>query len=131
MSSIVEKHVCMAETRARRLEELAAEQGATEDRLIEEGLDLLFMKHANRSETEEDEEDDWQLLARLEAVNGPVHHNTRPIHRIDRDQIVSIVGTPIESRSHRQSTNEAASQEYTSGNPRRRTATSWFLDGIH
>lgn len=101
MRLIVEKRVRIAETRARRLEELAAERGATEDMLIEEGLDLLFMQQTDRSEREADEEDDRQLLARLEAENGPVPYNTRPIHKINRDEIVSIVDSRIDPRGLR------------------------------
>lgn len=43
-------------------------------------------------------EEDRQLLAQLEAEIGPVPHNTRQVHKIERDQIVSIVGTPIDPR---------------------------------
>ncbi len=98
MNPTVEKQVHIAESRAKRLEELAAERGATEDMLIEEGLDLLFMKQSNRLAREVVEEEDRQLLARLEAETGPVPCNTRPIHKIDRNEIVSIIGTRIDSR---------------------------------
>ena len=98
MSPIVEKHVRIAISRARQLEELAAERGDTEDMLIEEGLDLLFRKQTARSAREAAQEEDRQLLAELEAELGPVPYNTRPVHKIDRDQIVSIVGTYIDPR---------------------------------
>jgi len=96
MSTLVDKNVHISTERARRLEQLACKLATTEDVLIEQGLDLLFMKQDCPSESEADVEDDWQLLARLETENGPVPYNTRPIHKIDRDQIVSIVGAALD-----------------------------------
>ena len=101
MSAVVDKKVQISADRARKLERLASERATTENALVEESLDLLFREQAKQGELEALLEEDRRLLARLEAENGPVPVNSRPIHKIDREQIVSIVGTRIAPRSSR------------------------------
>ena len=101
MSTVVDKNVQISVDRARRLEQLASERATTENALVEESLDLLFREQARQAALEALLEEDRQLLAQLEAEIGPVPYNTRQVHKIDRDQIVSIVGTRIDPRTIR------------------------------
>ena len=99
MSAVVDKRVQISADRARRLEQLASERATTENALVEESLDLLFREQARQTALDALLDEDRQLLAQLEAETGPVPYNTRAVHRINRDEIVSIVGTPLDPRS--------------------------------
>jgi hypothetical protein len=95
MSAVVEKQVQLAEYRAKRLEQLAAAKGTTENALIEAGLDLLFREQERQAAREEALRDDWEQLRQLEAELGPLPQS-RARRKINPDEIVSIVGTPID-----------------------------------
>ncbi len=94
MSAIVEKQVQIADYRAKRLEQLAAARGVTEDALIEEALELLFREQERQAAREAALREDWELLQQLEAELGPLP--SHPKLKIDLDDAAVIVGTPID-----------------------------------
>lgn len=93
MNTAIEKQVQIANHRAKRLEQLAAARGTTEDALIEEGLDLLFREQERRAAREEALQEDLEQLRQLEAELGPIPPSSAP--PIQWDEAVLIVGTPI------------------------------------
>jgi hypothetical protein len=96
MSTVVEKQVQVADYRAKRLEQLAAERGVTENALIEEALDLLFREQERQAAREEALREDWEQLRQLEAELGPIPPSSRPVLKINPEDIVPFAGTPID-----------------------------------
>jgi len=96
MSAGVDKKVQISADRARRLEQLACERETTENALVEESLDLLFREQAKQAALEALLEEDREELRRLDAELGPSPRPSGRPHPIDRANIVSIVGTPID-----------------------------------
>ena len=72
MTAVVDKTVRIATERARRLEQMAAARGETEDTLVEEGLDLLFRKQDQQAMRAAMVQEDRELLAQMEAELGPI-----------------------------------------------------------
>jgi hypothetical protein len=95
MSVVVDKTVRIAEARARRLEQMAAEYGETEDALIEEGLDLLFRKLEQRAIRAGMMREDRELLAQMEAEFGPIQRSDADSVSLEGARL--IVGTAVSS----------------------------------
>ena len=92
MELAVETIVRLSGERARRLGQLAARRGVTEEALVTEALDRLF----NESVLSEDDVDDVEMLRRIEAEVGPLPPiRTMPL--INPDDIVSVVPVPVRS----------------------------------
>jgi hypothetical protein len=89
MNATVEKHMQIAQDKAKRLEELAAARGTSENALFEEALDLLF----RAKETEAAIQVGWELLQQLEGELGPVPSSTVP--PIRPEDTVFLGGTPL------------------------------------
>ena len=96
MSADIAKRVEISEEYAERLEELAKARGAAEKELVEEGLALLFQEQARNEALEKLLQEDREELRRLEAELGPLPSAPGQRFRIDRNEIVSIVGTPVD-----------------------------------
>lgn len=96
MSAAINKYVQISSDRARKLEQLALERGATENMLVEESLDLLFREQARRVSVERLLDEDRDELQRLEAELGPIPTAPRRAFPINPDEIVSIAGTPLD-----------------------------------
>jgi hypothetical protein len=94
MSAIVDKRVHIAEFRAKRLKQLAVARGATENALIEEGLDLLFREQDRQTARERSLRESKDALTELQAEirSFPVSRS----NRVDMDGAVLVVGTPID-----------------------------------
>lgn len=84
MSRTVEKQVHLLEQTARRLEELAASRGTTEEAIIQQALEKMFCEQEPSAQFMADRE----LLRQLEAEVGPVKPNFVPT--IDPADIVSV-----------------------------------------
>ena len=95
MSSVVDKRVQITGDRAKRLARLAAARGTTESALIEEGLDLLFREQERQAAREEALREGRELLQQMEADMGPLPSGRARV-KIHPEDIVSIVGTPID-----------------------------------
>lgn len=100
MNTAVEKQVQIADYRAKRLEQLAAARGTTEDALIEEGLDLLFREQERSAVREAALQEDLEQLRQLEAELGPLPRS-RTRFKINPDEIEFLVGTPIDPNTIR------------------------------
>ena len=100
MAQLVEKRVQISEHRAMWLEQLARARGVTESALIDEGIGLLIQKESS-ADTGSDSchealQDEWEQLRHWEAEFGPLDTGGAA-RRIDRDEIVSVVGTPVDA----------------------------------
>src|SRR5579883_2702494 len=94
MGTVVEKRVQIDSHRAKQLEKLAGMQGTTESALIEAGLDLLFQEYANLNSGDDALRADWEFLRQWESEFGSLETRA-PALKIDPNEIVSIVGTPV------------------------------------
>ena len=95
MNTTVDKQVRLSGHRARRLEQLAAAQGTTENALIKKALDLLFQEQEDDANVSGHLHAHSSLLKQLEAELGP--QSLRPkAYTIDPAEVVSFVGTPID-----------------------------------
>ena len=93
MSLVVDKVVRLSDERARRLGQLAADKGVTEDALIEEALDLLFQEQEEAIDIDAAIQADVELLRQLEAELGP--STARIVPPLDPADIVVTHAVPI------------------------------------
>ena len=84
MSRTVEKRIHLLEESARRLEDMAAFKGISEEAIIEQALDKLFCEHGPSPQFLAD----MELLRQLEAESGPSKGHIVP--PIDTTKIIDI-----------------------------------------
>ena len=90
MSITLEKSVCIPEEYALKLKRLATTFAVTESSLLQEALDLLFQRDFEAMALA-----DWEYLQEYEAEHGPFPPR-KTARTINPDDIVSVVGTPID-----------------------------------
>lgn len=93
MSTGVDKRVHISDFRARRLTQLAAARGATENSIIEEGLDLLFREQDRQATRDESLRESKEALMDLQ---GEIRfQSSSTSDRVELDGAELVVGTLV------------------------------------
>ena len=92
MTIELERPVCLPEDYALKLQWLATTFAVTETSLLQEALNLLFQRPV-----EADALASWEYLTAYEAEHGPFPPR-RSEPRINPEDIVSFVGTPLDPK---------------------------------